>query len=636
MKKQRGIVVQKKFKKILIMISTIAMFFTIVLLFVLQTKLSQENILETEEVQIKQVQNKIEENNQAITELKESLNKDYIAKANAFAYMIEQKPEMINNAQELEKVKKLLDVDELHVMDEKGTLLWGTEPSMFGFDFSTSDQTRPFLDALNNPSFTLAQEPQVNATKGILFQYIGVSRRDKKGIVQIGLQPQRLENALKNNEISNLLANISVGTNGYIFAINKADSKILAHKNIGLVGKTATEAGFPNSIISEKNTHGFATIDGTNVYYLSQPYNDMIIGAAVPRLEVYSGRNILTVIFFIAIFIIFGILISQINRLLKKQIIDGIETISNELQKITGGDLNTVVNVHTNEEFSSLSNGINEMVESIKNKMKESDQLVEIQDGVFVQVQQISDEINELSNNMLGVSESLTQGAQEQKTAVQQLSGAFEEVSNHINMTNTKAQSAKDIFTNVSDTLTLGNEQMGEMVDSMSEISRHSQKISSIIKSIDDIAFQTNILALNAAVEAARAGTAGKGFAVVADEVGNLAGKSAQSAKDTAQLIEAMLSTIEQGTQKTQLTAQTLSKIIEESQKSTELIDDISNISHEQLNLVSQVEQEVEHISTVVQNNSVSAQESEQSSQELAKEASSLKQLMNLSKNKKE
>ena len=202
------------------------------------------------------------------------------------------------------------------------------------------------------------------------------------------------------------------------------------------------------------------------------------------------------------------------------------------------------------------------------------------------------------------------------------------DISERIKETAHTAQEASRLSTDTGNAVVMSNTKMEEMSRAMVEITEKSNEISKIIKTIDDIAFQTNILSLNAAIEAARAGAAGKGFAVVADEVGNLAQKSAKAAQNTASLIEESIDAVEKGARISRETAESLDTVSQHTEKINSYIQDISAASEEEARGIAQLTQGIDQISSVVQNNSATAQESAAASEEMSAQANILNDLV--------
>ncbi|MGN0589571.1 MAG: methyl-accepting chemotaxis protein, partial [Ruminiclostridium sp.] len=197
-----------------------------------------------------------------------------------------------------------------------------------------------------------------------------------------------------------------------------------------------------------------------------------------------------------------------------------------------------------------------------------------------------------------------------------------------INITAEHAAAAKKENENTNAELNICNEQMERMVSAMDTITLKANEIGKIIKAIEDIAFQTNILALNAAVEAARAGEAGKGFAVVADEVRNLAGKSAEAANSTTQLIEETVRAVEEGSKISGETEKSLLNVVENSKRVLESVSRISGATAEQVKAIGDVSTGIDKIAGVIQTNSSTAEESAAASEELSSQADTLKSLV--------
>ena len=211
---------------------------------------------------------------------------------------------------------------------------------------------------------------------------------------------------------------------------------------------------------------------------------------------------------------------------------------------------------------------------------------------------------------------------------MEQLAYTITGISYQVKDTAKNALEAKEQSSTAGDEVEECNQQMQDMIAAMEEITRTSNEINKIVKTIESIAFQTNILALNAAVEASRAGVAGKGFAVVADEVRNLASKSSAASQNTAELIESAIRAVERGTMIAGSTAESLVKVMEEVRIASSKVDMIADAAEEQAGAIEQVTLGMDQISNVVQTNSDTAVESAAASQELSQQADMLKNLV--------
>ena len=369
-----------------------------------------------------------------------------------------------------------------------------------------------------------------------------------------------------------------------------------------------------------------------------------------------------------AILLVIGLLVAALvlslvlGTVLANGIANPIHACAKRLSDLAHGDLKSPVpSYHQKDEIGILSQSTNEIVDGLVTIIRDEQYLLEemargnfdvysgareryvgdftavlkaVQDINFRlsdtldRINQSSEQVSAGSEQVSCAAQNLSQGAAEQASSIEELAAAITEISQQVSSNAENARSASEKADTVGAEMQNSNEKMERMMAAMGEISGSSQEIGKIIKTIEDIAFQTNILALNAAVEAARAGAAGKGFAVVADEVRNLASKSAEASKNTAALIEASIKAVENGTQMAGETAKALLVAVEGAKEVVEIVDKISSASAEQSDSVMRITESVDLISGVVQTNSATAEESAAASEELSGQAQVLKELV--------
>lgn len=295
-----------------------------------------------------------------------------------------------------------------------------------------------------------------------------------------------------------------------------------------------------------------------------------------------------------------------------------IRDITDILEAMAAGDFTKHPSVQYTGDFERIEQAFGDI----------SDELSQIVHNIS----RSSEQVLSGSSQMAGGSQILANGTTTQAGAIENLNDAVMGISDKINVNAENAVRAKELSAEVETSAVAQNKDMSSVMDAMSEIEKKSSEIGKIIKTIDDIAFQTNILALNAAVEAARAGDAGKGFAVVADEVRNLASKSAEAAQLTTELISATVSAVNDGSDKVNSAAESMREITEKAKETSRLIDEISDASGEQAAAIRQVTLGLEKISDVVQQNSATAEETAASCEQLSTQSKILKQQVDLLK----
>ena len=286
--------------------------------------------------------------------------------------------------------------------------------------------------------------------------------------------------------------------------------------------------------------------------------------------------------------------------------------ISERLDAIAHGDL--TVKVDRLSENDTMGNALEYMIDNLN--------------SMFAEIQASTAQVSTGSKQIADGAQTLAQGSTEQAASIQELSNSISEIAGKTKDNAMTAGKTSKLSETIKDNAEKGSRQMDEMIVAVKDINDASQSISKIIKTIDDIAFQTNILALNAAVEAARAGQHGKGFAVVAEEVRNMASKSAEAAKDTGDMIQNSMEKAELGSRIAEETSKSLNEIVSGINESSGLIEEITKSSEEQSRGIAHINTGIDQVAQVVQQNSATAEESAAASEEMSGQSDMLQQLI--------
>lgn len=457
----------------------------------------------------------------------------------------------------------------------------------------------------------------------------------------------------------------------YSNVINENES-ILYSSHTNVIGKkfkeTVSEEAYNAIKAARDKKEKFSIVTDSSSGKVRRFYSPISMGAnywwvqtAVPIKEMDAAANMIRNLIIIVSLVIVALLCFLTYVLIKKNL-DPLKMISSAADNVAKGNFDVKLDYNRNDEIGSAIKGLGNVVNRIQHIIGDlQDKLGEISKGNFtvdlsdngnyvgayaplldsmqsitkqlnqtmLDIRQSSEQVSSGAEQVSDGAQALAQGSTEQASSVEELSATMNEISDKIKVTASKAKEASDLGAGAGQAVQTSNAKMAEMSAAMEDIVERSNEISKIIKTIDDIAFQTNILSLNAAIEAARAGSAGKGFAVVADEVGNLAKKSQEAAQNTALLIEETIEAVQRGGRISEETAEALNSVTEKSIKITNLVDEISDASTEQAKGVAQVTEGIDQISSVVQTNSATAQQSAAAAEELSGQANILNDLVN-------
>lgn len=369
----------KTFMKYTIVIMTAASLLILSINFILNLHMMETQQLATFHTKIEQVIHTLENNQAELLLMNENLDEDYLTRAKAAAYMLDNRQDLTMNVKQFQYLAALLNVDELHVIDENGIIVASSVSKYVGINMDDHDQTRAFLALLGDEeedSF-LIQEAMPNAAEGRIMKYVGVSRRSHQGIVQVGFAPTRQLEAESRNTYAYIFSRFPTDVGEELFVIDRENGAVLGHSN-GREGKFDAECYQLDRLLDGEEGIYRQGESGAAMYVVSRLYGNVLICAAQPgsHLRQKLAKNTLSTFLYLLFVALAAIFL--LYYLVKRKVTDGIHNIIENLTAITMGNLDTVVSVGGNREFEELSRGINAMVRSLVNSSNRISAIIQI------------------------------------------------------------------------------------------------------------------------------------------------------------------------------------------------------------------------------------------------------------------
>lgn len=290
-----------------------------------------------------------------------------LSNVRTIAYIVQHNPEILarRDVAEIRRVAGLVQVDEIHIFNREGVIVFGTAPEYFGLNVDSGEQIRFFKAMLTDTSLQLVQEMKPNTGAGRPVQYSAMWSEDGQFIVQAGVYPDTVMDAKRKNELSYIFSMLRINGNTDLFAISKESGEILGCTDTAFLQKNSEEIGLKAEKLEVLDEGFFARIDGVENYAIFTEINGMLVGYAVPVDAMFRGTLKSFLLFTVGLLLLAIIAFMAVSRFMEKYVIDDIQIINRNLQDIASGNLDTRVEAKSSEEFSKLSGYINDMVGSL-------------------------------------------------------------------------------------------------------------------------------------------------------------------------------------------------------------------------------------------------------------------------------
>jgi methyl-accepting chemotaxis protein len=519
------------------------------------------------------------------------------------------------STEELASIANEIGVSEINVMNGQGIMEFSSNPDLIGYKYNSSEQSAPFMEAITNKNFELAQEPSIRGADNKMFMYIGVARQDSEGMFQLGMEPVEYQKVVESVNLQNEVEKNAFAETGFSFIVN-AKGLIIAHPQKDLIEKSVTDLSFGDSIGSDQKGDFFYEESGKSKYLAFERTSDGHLIIATVDVDDYLG-SLHSLMFKL---ILCGVIIIIISVLLvliytKRNIAKPMGEIQSAMEQIASGNLNQTYNSTRKDEIGQIYIHLNQMANSLKELIgsisNNSDQVAASAEELAASAEQTGKATEQIAFSVQEVAagtDKQMQSVEDSSVVIGKLASGIQEIADSVEKVTAVTGDTSERADEGTKNIQLAIEQMNTISDTFSDLSGsvkvlgdRSNEINQIVQVITDISSQTNLLALNAAIEAARAGEQGKGFAVVANEVRKLAEQSSNSARQIAQLISAIQEETDKTVQSMDLAAKEVAEGIGVVNSSGESFVKIRHSVNEVGNQIQQVSSSVQQISAATE-----------------------------------
>lgn len=393
---------KKKIQKTLAIFILAAFFLCLIVNYVLQMYAAQQEMITSSLDLFRQVEQIVENNNKELNSVTEDFSDTCLLRAHAIAYILQHHPEKITDLEELNKIADLMDIDELHIFNKEGTIYSGTIPKYYNLSMQDGEQIGFFLPMLEDTTLSLCQQVTPNTAEEKMMQYAAVWMEDASAIVQIGMEPTRILELTKQNELSYIFSLLTDGTGATLVAVDPDTHEILGSTLSYIVGLNTDNIGIPAEDMYNWGQGFFVTLGGIKTYAVFQQTDTVILGRIRSLENLYSNANEGNLRLTFYLILIFAAQWILISTYLEQSFVRAIANINAKLQRISDGNLSERLSVHTTPEFTELTNHINHMVKKLEGELWQ-DELTQIYSrrGFYIELEELFRRNENLENTAI-------------------------------------------------------------------------------------------------------------------------------------------------------------------------------------------------------------------------------------------